>query len=632
MLVDIQHAPVDYATLAACITAINAAGKPALVRVEGPHDRGGMQQALDLGAAGLMVPTVNTAADVERCVAAMYYPSEQHPTGNRSIAWPIRPQLGRPVPEYLSAANDEVALLVQCETKQCYDGLESVLSVPGVDCCFVGPVDLSHALGFAQSQGFPACFDSPDFKAALEHVVAVCRAKGVTPGNFAVTEQKAQEMLDLGFPLLATGTDVGLMGEAAARNAAVCREHATAAEVDRDGVPSRFCQQCGRFHELAAFDGHQRSCREQLAYRSKRRKQLRQQQQESGGDGSSGAASSAAEGEHGRHKRRAAKRGVASLVAAEASGSERSAAAAAAAASPWGPAPMNPFAQPPPEQQQQALQALLQQQEEQQQQQQAQAQQQAQQQQQQQQHAADCTAAWLAAGQQQEALYAQQSSNSADSSSLNLAQMAPPAQQQALLLLLQHAQQPGLAPDAATAEVPALQQLLAMAMAGQAPQHKQAPQFSRQAATVPRLGVHPLLPGAAPGAQPLLPASAGLDASAALGLALQQLEHRQHLERLQLERLFQQQAAAVALQQAMAAVHQAQQQQSLPVGALQQALAAAQHAPRAVPAEVPSGQGLAQQLAQLFGPVLAQQQQQQQQPSAMYPLGLGGAFAQFKQE
>ena len=158
-----------------------------------------------------------------------------------------RPQLGRPVPEYLSAANDEVALLVQCETKQCYDGLEvwvggvggrgggggigegrtqskarqgeplaaaaccarspadaavdavsqrvraaslamylprctcppalldrppslaplqSVLSVPGVDCCFVGPVDLSHALGFAQSQGFPACFDSPDFKAS----------------------------------------------------------------------------------------------------------------------------------------------------------------------------------------------------------------------------------------------------------------------------------------------------------------------------------------------------------------------------------------------------------------------------------------------------------------------------------
>ncbi len=41
---------------------------------------------------------------------------------------------------------------------------QAVLSVPGVDACFVGPVDLSHALGLAQSLGFPACFDSPQFK------------------------------------------------------------------------------------------------------------------------------------------------------------------------------------------------------------------------------------------------------------------------------------------------------------------------------------------------------------------------------------------------------------------------------------------------------------------------------------
>jgi len=131
-----------------------------------------------------------------------------------------RPQLGRGVQEYISAANGEVTLLIQCETRPCYEGLEAsavpchamlrcavlrlelivhtacccrcicrgayvdpwcqrsspaslppalyspqdVLSVPGVDCCFVGPVDLSHALGLAQHLGFPACFDSPEFK------------------------------------------------------------------------------------------------------------------------------------------------------------------------------------------------------------------------------------------------------------------------------------------------------------------------------------------------------------------------------------------------------------------------------------------------------------------------------------
>lgn len=60
LLIDVQHAPTDYATLAACLTAVNAAGKPALVRVEGPADRGCIQQALDLGAVGIMVPTVNS--------------------------------------------------------------------------------------------------------------------------------------------------------------------------------------------------------------------------------------------------------------------------------------------------------------------------------------------------------------------------------------------------------------------------------------------------------------------------------------------------------------------------------------------------------------------------------------------
>ncbi|KAI7839070.1 hypothetical protein COHA_007212 [Chlorella ohadii] len=220
MLVDIQHAPTDYQLLGACITAVNAAGKPALVRVEGPHDRGGIQQALDLGAAGIMVPTVNTVSDVEKAVSAMYYPSAECPTGSRSISWPIRPQLGRSVTEYIGAANDEVTLLIQVETRQCYEDLEAILSVPGVDCCFMGPVDLSHALGLAQRLGFPACFDSPDFQEAVKRVVKVCRDKGVTPGNFALTEQKAQELLGQGFTFLATGTDVGLMGEAAARNAA----------------------------------------------------------------------------------------------------------------------------------------------------------------------------------------------------------------------------------------------------------------------------------------------------------------------------------------------------------------------------------------------------------------------------
>lgn len=83
---DAQHSPVDYTTLGAMLTSISAAGCPSLVRVGGPEDRPGIQQALDLGAFGVMVPTVRTVEDVRRAVDAAFFP----PLGSRSIAWPIR--------------------------------------------------------------------------------------------------------------------------------------------------------------------------------------------------------------------------------------------------------------------------------------------------------------------------------------------------------------------------------------------------------------------------------------------------------------------------------------------------------------------------------------------------------------
>jgi hypothetical protein len=86
--VDIQHAPTDYHNLAAMLTACSAGGRPALVRVEGPHDRGGIQQALDLGAAGIMVPTVSSGvlwADRQAgCDRVWLAVSEKVPGGMRA--------------------------------------------------------------------------------------------------------------------------------------------------------------------------------------------------------------------------------------------------------------------------------------------------------------------------------------------------------------------------------------------------------------------------------------------------------------------------------------------------------------------------------------------------------------------
>lgn len=216
VVVDAQHSPLNHAALAAHLTAAAAGGAAAVVRVGGPHDVPGIQQALDLGAAGIMVPTVNSAEDVQRCVAAARYPTAAFPAGMRSISWPVRPQLGRDVNEYLRAANEEVAVIVQVETRACLEHVEAVVGVAGLDAAFVGPVDLSHSLGLhLKPPGFPSCLDSPAFAAALARIAGACRAAGVAAGTFAVGHERAAASLAAGYPLLAVGTDVGLLGAAA---------------------------------------------------------------------------------------------------------------------------------------------------------------------------------------------------------------------------------------------------------------------------------------------------------------------------------------------------------------------------------------------------------------------------------
>ena len=108
--------------LESLLTALTVHGSPSLVRVAGPEDRAGIQQALDLGAFGVMVPTVKTVEDAKAVVDSAFFP----PLGHRSIAFPIKPQLTRDVSEFISAANDEVLIILQVETVECLGSLNEV--------------------------------------------------------------------------------------------------------------------------------------------------------------------------------------------------------------------------------------------------------------------------------------------------------------------------------------------------------------------------------------------------------------------------------------------------------------------------------------------------------------------------
>lgn len=219
LLVDCQHSPVNLNLLHHMLASISTHSCPSLVRVGGPYDRIGIQQALDAGAYGIMVPTIKTVDDAKAAVDAAFFP----PLGSRSFAAPIPPQHGRSVADFLHTANAETLLIVQIETKEAYENLKEILSVPGIDATFVGPFDLSCALGIFEKHGFPRGLASQDLRQACRRIAAECKEVGVVPGSFASDAQGAATWAKEGFTLLSAATDVGLVLGEAERHAQAMR-------------------------------------------------------------------------------------------------------------------------------------------------------------------------------------------------------------------------------------------------------------------------------------------------------------------------------------------------------------------------------------------------------------------------
>ena len=149
---------------------------PAIVRLPS-NDLQYHKQALDFGAAGVMVPYVNTAEEAEHAAKCTRF----SPGGLRGIAQSTRAaQFALNFTDYYAEADDNVLTVVQIETPEAVSNVDEIAAVDGVDVLFVGPLDLSVSLGF------PRQFDHPDFSAALDKVLAAgakivsqCRVNGL---------------------------------------------------------------------------------------------------------------------------------------------------------------------------------------------------------------------------------------------------------------------------------------------------------------------------------------------------------------------------------------------------------------------------------------------------------------------
>lgn len=204
--VDGQHGLLDYGSWLAAMTAIDARGRSAgMVRVPA-NETAWIGFALDAGARGVIVPLVNSSEEAAAAVRACRYP----PTGGRSYG-PMRSGLRiGPTP---AEANDSVVCVVMIETAQALAGIEEICAVDGLDGVYVGPSDLTLALGGRTSTD-PSV--GTEFAAALSTVADTARAAGIAAGVHCPDGATAASRLADGFTFATVSSDLVHLEQAAA--------------------------------------------------------------------------------------------------------------------------------------------------------------------------------------------------------------------------------------------------------------------------------------------------------------------------------------------------------------------------------------------------------------------------------
>ena len=199
LTVDAQHGLSGYESTAAMLLAMSPHPPTPLVRVPWLEE-GAIMKALDAGAMGIICPMVNTAEDAARFVSALRYP----PLGRRSFG-PARAKFYGA--DYPARANDETVAIAMIETEEAMNNLESILKTPGLDAVYIGPSDLANSLGYEPK------FDpeEPAVVAAMDEIIAACKAANVVAGAHNATPEYALRMIQKGCLFVTVASDLRLM-------------------------------------------------------------------------------------------------------------------------------------------------------------------------------------------------------------------------------------------------------------------------------------------------------------------------------------------------------------------------------------------------------------------------------------
>ena len=201
VLLDLEHGPGSEDQVGSVVTTAGAYGITSLVRVES-DDRIRINRVLDAGIAGVMVPRVENAAQVREIVTHFSTP----PFGDRGVATYNRGALWGQDIGFLDRAS-QATCIIQIETVGALDSVADIAAIDGVDILFVGPADLSFALGV------PRDFKNPIFLSALDRVLKAAKSCAKQAGILAPNGSSAAEYQQMGFNFIGIASDSILLAD-----------------------------------------------------------------------------------------------------------------------------------------------------------------------------------------------------------------------------------------------------------------------------------------------------------------------------------------------------------------------------------------------------------------------------------
>lgn len=203
IIIDTEHGPFEAEHVQDLIRAAKLHGMTPFVRVK-DVSRPAILKMLDAGAHGLIIPQINTVDEVKKVVEYGKY----FPEGMRGVSvgcsggYGYEPFAAKGLQSYFDVCNEQTLLFPQCETRGCLDNIEEIAALPGVDGIFIGPYDLSVALGK------PGAFDTKEFTDAVACVKRAVKEAGKILIMYTMKESDINAYFDDGFDAVTWGTDI----------------------------------------------------------------------------------------------------------------------------------------------------------------------------------------------------------------------------------------------------------------------------------------------------------------------------------------------------------------------------------------------------------------------------------------